>query len=109
MEREKLLKTTFTTNAEAAKQNGHTQNLNESMKSTSILIDHALIQNEALGRSNRAIDDILRQGSTMIGEKHHFRTFYPTNLLNGYNLPDIQKSIIAMYYKFQKTCGDKET
>ena len=70
MEREKLLKTTFTTNAEAAKQNGHTQNLNESMKSTSILIDHALIQNEALGRSNRAIDDILKQGSTMIGEKH---------------------------------------
>ena len=80
MEREKLLKTTFTTNAEAAKQNGHTQNLNESMKSTSILIDHALIQNEALGRSNRAIDDILKQGSTMIGEKHRFRPFYPTNL-----------------------------
>ena len=70
MEREKLLKTTFTTNAEAAKQNGHTQNLNESMKSTSNLIDHALIQNEALCRSNRAIDDILKQGSTMIGEKH---------------------------------------
>ena len=70
MEREKLLNTTFTTNAEAAKQNDHTQNLNESMKSTSILIDHALIQNEALGRSNRAIDDILKQGSTMIGEKH---------------------------------------
>ena len=108
MEREKLLNTTFTTNAEAAKQNDHTQNLNESMKSTSILIDHALIQNEALGRSNRAIDDILKQGSTMIGEKHRFRPFYPTNI-NGYNLPDIQKSIIAMYYIFQKTCGAKET
>ena len=39
-----------------------------SSPSTSVLIDHALSQNEALSRSNRAIDDILSQGGLMLGK-----------------------------------------
>ena len=67
-DRNNLLSMSFTTNAEAAKGNGMSVvNGGDMSDSTSILIDRAIAQNDALGRSNRAVDDMLSQGSTMLG------------------------------------------
>ena len=68
-DRNSLLSMSFTTNAEAAKENGMSAvNGRDNSDSTSILIDRAIAQNDALGRSNRAVDDMLSQGSTMLGK-----------------------------------------
>ena len=69
-DRDTLLSMTFTTNAEAAHA-GQTSEISgrENPDTTSVLIDRAMAQNEALGRSNRAVDDILNQGSSMLGNK----------------------------------------
>ena len=68
--RENLLQTSFTTNAEASKQNGmRDQNLKNDSNCTSILIDHAMAQSQTLNRSNKAVDDMLAQGSAILGNK----------------------------------------
>ena len=56
-EREELLHTKFTTNANAG-LNGASD--------TSILIDKALEHNEATRRANRGLDDLLSQGHTIM-------------------------------------------
>jgi len=55
-EREELLHTKFTTNA----------NSNENGSETAILIDRALEHNSALHRSNRGVDDLLNHGQTIL-------------------------------------------
>jgi len=59
-DRDQLLKMRFTTNEAAAKANGNADS------STSVLIDKAIEHNDRLTRSNRAMDDLLGQGSVML-------------------------------------------
>ena len=66
-DRNSLLSMSFTTNAEAAKGSKGMINGGDISNSTSILIDRAISQNEALSRSNRTVDDMLSQGSSMLG------------------------------------------
>lgn len=54
-ERQELLHTKFTTNADAA-----------NASDTSILIDRALEHNSALQRSNRSVDDLLNHGQSIL-------------------------------------------
>ena len=56
-EREELLHTKFTTNANSNAENG---------SDTAILIDRALEHNAALQRSNRGVDDLLSHGQTIL-------------------------------------------
>jgi len=58
-DRDQLLKMRFTTNEAAAKANA-------TDSSTSVLIDRAIEHNDRLTRSNRAVDDLLGQGSVML-------------------------------------------
>jgi hypothetical protein len=69
--RKSLLNTSFRTNAESAIQNGLMKESSiGNSESTSILIERAMAQNEALGRSSRAVDDILSQGGAMLGKNY---------------------------------------
>ena len=73
MNRKSLLNQSFKTNAESAIQNGLMKDSNmNNCESTSILIDRAMTQNEALGRSSRAVDDMLSQGGAMLGMYYLF-------------------------------------
>ena len=66
-DRNSLLSMSFTTNAEAAKGSKGMINGGDISNSTSILIDRAISQNDSLSRSNRTVDDMLSQGSSMLG------------------------------------------
>ena len=67
--RKSLLNMSFTTNAEAAmKSKKSAINTNNSSECTSILIDRAMAQNESLKFSNRAVEDMLNQGSHILGK-----------------------------------------
>jgi len=60
-DRDQLLAMKFTTNEAAAKSGG-----GDGAASTAVLIHAALDHNERLGRSSRAVDDLLGQGSVML-------------------------------------------
>jgi len=64
-ERQELMHTKFTTNAEMA---------NGTASDTSILIDRALEHNNALQNSNRGVDDLLNQGHAMLESLRDQRT-----------------------------------
>ena len=67
--RNNLLNMSFTTNAEASIQNELIkEKCDQNCESTSILIDRAMAQSDALGRSSRAVDDMLSQGGAMLGK-----------------------------------------
>lgn len=65
-ERQELLHTKFTTNADANSANA---------SDTSILIDRALEHNSALQRSNRYVDDLLDHGQSIFENLRDQRSF----------------------------------
>ena len=81
--RNNLLSMSFTTNAEASIQNElMKEKCENNSESTSILIDRAIAQSNALGRSNRAVDDMLNQGGAMLGK--YYPRIQATEYINNH-------------------------
>ena len=96
--RKSLLNMSFTTNAEEATKNSVNAK-NTTADSTSILIDRAMAQNESLKFSNRAVDDMLNQGSQMLGK---ICLLLVITFSQGRKLAYVSPHIIK-YFMFQRT------
>jgi len=103
-DRDQLMSMKFTTNAEAAKSNGG----GGGAASTAVLINAALDHNDSLTRSNRAVDDLLGQGSVMLENLRNQRDMikgFRTKMMDVASVLGMSGTVMRLIERRQE--GDK--